>query len=214
MYFSIMLDRTTKVKNILSEGISVLYSDKGGVDIEKSASSTLQKKTLNGEKLETIIDSVINTLEIQNIENAEECLTSIIKTFFDNQATLIEINPLVVTISGKLMPLDAKIQLDDNSSKIKNLTALFAQKNEHDKSKKARENNLNYIELDGNIGCLVNGAGLAMATMDSIKQEGGEPANFMDVGGNATAKQVSEAVKILLMDEKVKNLTCRLNVYL
>ncbi|MES9967157.1 MAG: succinate--CoA ligase subunit beta, partial [Sedimenticola sp.] len=116
-----------------------------------------------------------------------------------------EINPLVVTKSGNLIALDAKINLDDNAFyRQSELVALRDVAQEDEREAKAKEHDLNYITLDGNIGCMVNGAGLAMATMDLVQLKGGAPANFLDVGGGTTAERVAEAFKLILSDEKVE----------
>jgi succinyl-CoA synthetase beta subunit len=118
---------------------------------------------------------------------------------------LVEINPLIITDQGDLLALDAKINLDDNGLyRHNNLAALYDSTQEDEKEHKARQFDLNYVALDGDIACMVNGAGLAMATMDVIKMQGGEPANFLDVGGGTTADKVTEAFKIILSDPKVK----------
>jgi len=127
--------------------------------------------------------------------------------FVENDLALLEINPLVVTKAGTLVCLDAKISIDDNA--IYRQPALKAMRDasqEDERENKAHDFELNYIPLDGEIGCMVNGAGLAMATMDVIKLCGGEPANFLDVGGGATKERVTEAFKIILSDEKVKGI--------
>ena len=149
---------------------------------------------------------IANALKLEGAtaKQAGQFLAGIYKAFLELDAAMIEINPLVVTGSGDLLALDAKMGFDDN--------ALFRQKkilelrdlSEEDPSEvKASEFDLNYIKLDGSIGCMVNGAGLAMATMDIIKLEGGEPANFLDVGGSATTERVTEAFKIILSDSNV-----------
>ena len=125
--------------------------------------------------------------------------------FVDKDCSLIEINPLVVTKGGKLLSLDAKINFDDNALyKHRDMAELRDVMEEEPLEVEAASHNLNYIRLDGNIGCMVNGAGLAMATMDVIKLAGGEPANFLDVGGGATEDMVKNGMKILLSDPNVK----------
>ena len=152
---------------------------------------------------------IANALKLEgaSAKQAGAFLSGIYKAFLELDASMIEINPLVVTGSGDLLALDAKMGFDDN--------ALFRQKkilelrdlSEEDPSEvKASEFDLNYIKLDGSIGCMVNGAGLAMATMDIIKLEGAEPANFLDVGGSATTERVTEAFKIILSDENVEGI--------
>ncbi len=132
---------------------------------------------------------------------------AIYKAYVENDATLIEINPLVITSESKLVALDAKIDIDDNALyRHRDLEGLRDISEEDPAEITAKKFNLNYVSLEGNIGCLVNGAGLAMATMDLIKLCGGEPANFLDVGGSATKENVAEAFKIILRDSKVKSI--------
>jgi succinyl-CoA synthetase beta subunit len=144
-------------------------------------------------------------LTLDQIKQLTTILTGLGKMFVERDLSLIEVNPLVITEQGNLLCLDGKINIDDN--------ALYRQPKLHDmrdttqedtREIRAREWELSYIALDGNIGCMVNGAGLAMATMDLIKLQGGEPANFLDVGGGATKERVSEAFKIILSDKQVK----------
>jgi succinyl-CoA synthetase beta subunit len=118
---------------------------------------------------------------------------------------LVEVNPLIVTKDGHILALDAKINIEDNALfRQKRLAAMRDAAQEDDRERRAREHDLNYVSLDGNIACMVNGAGLAMATMDLIKLHGGEPANFLDVGGGATAERVTEAFKIILTNKNVR----------
>jgi succinyl-CoA synthetase beta subunit len=129
------------------------------------------------------------------------------KAFLKTDASLAEINPLVVTKDGKLLAIDAKFNFDDNAVfRHADLAAMEDESQEKPLDVRAKKANLNYIALDGNIGCLVNGAGLAMATMDIIKLHGAEPANFLDVGGSVTAEGAIEAFRILLSDPKVKGI--------
>jgi succinyl-CoA synthetase beta subunit len=139
------------------------------------------------------------------VEELEDILFKLVELFYKSDASLIEINPLIVTKEGHLMALDAKINIDDNALfRQKSLLKLRDDSQEDDKERAARSHGLNYVSLDGNIACMVNGAGLAMATMDLIKLHGGEPANFLDVGGGATAERVSEAFKIILANSNVE----------
>ncbi|MDX9767105.1 MAG: succinate--CoA ligase subunit beta, partial [Ectothiorhodospiraceae bacterium] len=132
-------------------------------------------------------------------------LKGLYELFVASDASLVEINPLVVTGDGGLLALDAKINLDDNALyRHPDLAALRDPGQEDAREAIAREHELNYVRLDGDIGCMVNGAGLAMATMDLVKLHGGEPANFLDVGGGATAERVAEAFKLILSDTAVK----------
>jgi succinyl-CoA synthetase beta subunit len=132
-------------------------------------------------------------------------MTGIGNLFTACDASLVEINPLIVTGQGKLMALDGKINLDDNADyRHKDLTEMRDPTQEDEREHIAHEIGLNYVALDGDIGCMVNGAGLAMATMDVVKLHGGDPANFLDVGGGATAENVTKAFKLILSSEKVK----------
>jgi succinyl-CoA synthetase beta subunit len=132
-------------------------------------------------------------------------LFNLYRLFLDQDLSLVEINPLIITKQGHLLALDAKINVDDNALyRHKDLAVLYDATQEDEKEYKAREFDLNYVALDGEIACMVNGAGLAMATMDVIKMQGGEPANFLDVGGGTTAEKVTGAFKIILSDPKVK----------
>jgi succinyl-CoA synthetase beta subunit len=127
--------------------------------------------------------------------------------FTENDANLVEINPLVVTGDNELLAVDAKVNLDENSLfKHAELAAMFDPTQEDDAEVMAKQFGLNYISLDGEVACMVNGAGLAMATMDLIKLQGGEPANFLDVGGGTTAERVAEAFKLIMSDAKVKSI--------
>jgi succinyl-CoA synthetase beta subunit len=126
-------------------------------------------------------------------------------TFVDCDCSLAEINPLAITADDKIIALDAKLSFDDNALfKHKEIAALLDEYEENSRELEASRHGLSYVSLNGNIGCMVNGAGLAMATMDLIKLHGGEPANFLDVGGGASTEQVTQAFKIILADEKVK----------
>ena len=134
-------------------------------------------------------------------------LAGLAKMFVEKDLSLVEINPLVVTKAGDLICLDGKINIDDNALyRQPDLLAMRDVSQEDERENRAKEWDLNYISLDGDIGCMVNGAGLAMATMDLIKLCGGEPANFLDVGGGATKERVAEAFKIILSDENVKGI--------
>ncbi len=134
-----------------------------------------------------------------------ETLDGLLRLFLEKDAAQIEINPLAVSAGGELLALDAKIQFDDNALYAHpDVEALRDPSQEDEKERRAREHGLSYVTLDGDIGCMVNGAGLAMATMDLVKQCGGEPANFLDVGGGVSAERVAEAFKIILSDPKIK----------
>src|SRR5438094_3268299 len=140
-------------------------------------------------------------------KQAAKLMLDLSKLFIKADASLAEINPLVITKDGKLLAIDAKFNFDDNAMfRHNDLVAMEDESQERPLDVRAKKANLNYIALDGTIGCLVNGAGLAMATMDIIKLHGGEPANFLDVGGSVTAEGAVEAFKIILSDPKVKGI--------
>jgi succinyl-CoA synthetase beta subunit len=134
-----------------------------------------------------------------------DILRKLVKLFRECDASLLEINPLIVTKDGHIVALDGKINVEDNALfRQKRLAEMRDAAQEDERERRAREHDLNYVSLDGNIACMVNGAGLAMATMDLIKLHGGEPANFLDVGGGATAERVTEAFKIILTNKNVR----------
>jgi len=146
-------------------------------------------------------------LKGDQIKQFGKLLGGLCKLFVEKDLALVEINPLVVTNAGDLICLDGKINLDGNALyRHKDLQALQDKSQEDERELRASEWELNYVALEGNIGCMVNGAGLAMATMDIIKLKGGKPANFLDVGGGATKERVSEALKIILSDPEVKGI--------
>ena len=195
-----------------SKRIAIMASSAGGMDIEEVAAKTPEKI------INTIIDPILG---IQNYQtnrigyaleldkNQQKQLNQIIKAFYqlflDKDLSLIEINPLIVTKAGNLEALDAKVSVDDNALyRQPNLEEWRDPSQEDEKENIAKRYDLNYVTLDGNIACMVNGAGLAMATMDVIKLHGGEPANFLDVGGGATAEKVAEAFKLIVSDSNVQ----------
>jgi succinyl-CoA synthetase beta subunit len=205
LYLSVLLDRATS-------RITFMASTEGGMDIEHVAAKTPEKI------IRVTVDPAAGMqpfharriafglgLEGDAMKSAVKFMTAMYKAFVDLDASLVEINPLVLTKSNEIIALDAKMNFDDN--------ALFRQKavsdmrdtdEEDSKEREAHEHELSYVALDGNIGCMVNGAGLAMATMDIIKLYGGLPANFLDVGGGATKERVTAAFKIILSDPQVK----------
>ena len=205
LYLSAVLDRSKK-------RIVVMASTEGGVEIEKVAEETPEKI------LKFTVDPLVGiqpfqarevgfklNLDVNQIKEFTQILTGLGKLFVDCDLSLVEINPLVVTADGKLLCLDGKINVDDNAIyRQPKIRAMRDTTQEDERENRARDWELNYIALDGDIGCMVNGAGLAMATMDLIKLHGGRPANFLDVGGGATKERVSEAFKIILSDTKVK----------
>ena len=184
------------------------------MDIETVASETPEKiLTLSINPSTGIkphhIRRIVNSLRLlgDTAKQATSFITGLYKAFCSTDASLIEINPLVVNSDGELVALDAKMGFDDNALfRQKEVLALRDLSEEDPAEVKASQYDLNYIKLDGNIGCMVNGAGLAMATMDIIQLEGGSPANFLDVGGSATADRVTEAFKIILSDSNVEGI--------
>lgn len=206
-YLGAVIDSSTKL-------VTVIASSEGGVEIEKVAEKDPTKI------LKTVIDPLIGVMSYQGRDLAEKLnlnepqtkqfikiLQNLYKLFVACDLSLVEINPLVITKEGHLLCLDAKLNVDDNALyRQPKLSELRDTSQENEKELLAREWELNYVALDGDIGCMVNGAGLAMATMDLIKLHGGDPANFLDVGGGATKERVQEAFKIILSDKKVKTI--------
>ena len=207
LYLSMLVDRS-------SSQITIIASTEGGMDIEAVAAETPERiLTISIDPATGLkphhIRSVANALKLTGItvKQASGFLSGIYRAFTELDASLVEINPLVVTSSGDLLALDAKMSFDDNALfRQKDVLTLRDLTEEDEREVKASEFDLNYIKLDGTIGCMVNGAGLAMATMDIIKLEGGEPANFLDVGGSATTERVTEAFKIILSDKNVEGI--------
>ena len=205
MYLSMLVDRTL-------ERIVVVASSAGGMDIEEIA-STQPDKILQEvcDPLNGLVDFQARNLAFKLDLSGEQIgaftklLKNLYKLFKENDLSLLEINPLIVTTDGKLVALDCKMSVDDNALYRQKLLAEQRDWSQEDaKEATAHEAGLNYIALNGNIGCMVNGAGLAMATMDLIKLHGGMPANFLDVGGGASAETVTKAFKIILADANVK----------
>jgi len=207
LYLSCLVDRTTSK-------IAFISSDQGGMDIEEVASKNPEKiittkieysDGISNENCEKVTD--IFKLDKDANSQAVNLIKSIYKMFVETDANLVEINPLILTKDNKIVCLDAKMNFDDNAlfrhPEIQELRDL----NEEEETEiEANKHNLAYIKLDGSIGCMVNGAGLAMATMDIIKLYGEEPANFLDVGGGASKEKVSAAFKIILSDKNVKGI--------
>ena len=207
LYLSCLVDRATSK-------IAFISSDQGGVDIEEVASKNPEKiittkieysDEISNENCEKVTD--IFKLDKDANSQAVNLIKSIYKMFVETDANLVEINPLILTKDNKIVCLDAKMNFDDNAlfrhPEIQELRDL----NEEEETEiEASKHDLAYIKLDGSIGCMVNGAGLAMATMDIIKLYGEEPANFLDVGGGASKKKVSAAFKIILSDKNVKGI--------
>jgi len=206
-YLSCLVDRT-------SSKITFISSDQGGMDIEEVAKKNPEKIITTKVEFRSQIseDDCKKIINIFNLnkeanEDAIKLIQSIYKMFIELDASLVEINPLILTKDNKIVCLDAKMKFDDNAifkhPEIKELRDL----NEEEETEiEASKYDLAYIKLDGNIGCMVNGAGLAMATMDIIKLYGEEPANFLDVGGGASKEKVSAAFKIILSDKNVKGI--------
>tara|TARA_B100000700_G_scaffold207937_1_gene228500 strand:+ start:1817 stop:2974 length:1158 start_codon:yes stop_codon:yes gene_type:complete len=207
LYLSCLVDRDTSK-------IAFISSTEGGVDIEKVAHESPQKILTNKvdlkEKLSTKeIKSILKIFNLNDEQKkkAEKLLNAMFSILVHKDASLIEINPLIITKEKKLICLDAKINFDDNAMYRRPEILKLRDLNEEEPAEiEASKFGLAYIKLNGSIGCMVNGAGLAMATMDIIKLYGQEPANFLDVGGGATKDQVSAAFKLILSDKKVKGI--------
>lgn len=207
LYLGVVIDRET-------QKITFMFSTEGGVEIEKVAEQTPEKI------LKFTVDPLMGVMPYQcreigfklgltlpQIKELSEIAQGVGKLFVEKDLSLLEINPLVVTKAGNLICLDAKINIDDNGLyRQPELRLMRDSDQEDERENTAKEWELSYIALDGNIGCMVNGAGLAMATMDLIKLQGGEPANFLDVGGSATKERVTQAFKIILSDTNVKGI--------
>jgi len=205
IYFAVLLDRATAAPVIVA-------STEGGVEIEAVATKSPEKiirepidplaglQPCQARKLASQLG-----FESSQLKNASKLFEGLYRTFIAYDCSMVEVNPLVVTNKGEVLALDAKFNFDDNALyRHPEIAAMRDIAEEDPREVEASKHGLNYIGLDGNIACLVNGAGLAMATMDIIKFYGGEPANFLDVGGGATEEQVTEAFKILIADKKVK----------
>ena len=205
LYFSLLVDRQT-------ESIVILCSTEGGTEIEDTAKKhedLLFKEyiTIGKKPTEQQIINLSNYLKIPSEaeQDFKNFVQNTFKLFIEKDLSLIEINPLILSKKNKIIALDCKVTLDDNALfKHEDLKNSFDWSQVDEKEAEAYEAGLNYIALEGTIGCMVNGAGLAMATMDLIKHSGGLPANFLDVGGGASSKTVSKAFKILLSDKNVR----------
>ncbi|GAE33938.1 ADP-forming succinate--CoA ligase subunit beta [Halalkalibacter akibai] len=206
-YIGLVLDRATS-------SVVLMASEEGGTEIEEVAEATPEKI------FKEVIDPAVGLQGFQSrrlafninipkelVGQAVKFMMGLYKVFVDKDCSIAEINPLVTTGDGKVMALDAKLNFDSNALyRQKDILAYRDLEEEDVKEIEASKYDLSYISLDGNIGCMVNGAGLAMATMDIIKHYNGDPANFLDVGGGATAEKVTEAFKIILSDENVKGI--------
>ena len=205
LYLGALVDRNT-------ESITFMASTEGGMDIEEVAANTPEKIItvsanpcvgLQAYQCRQIAFAL--GLEGPQIGFLTKIMMGLYNLFVQKDLALVEINPLVVTRENNLLALDAKMNIDDNALyRRPDLLEMRDPSQEDAKENEAAQHELNYITLDGNIGCMVNGAGLAMATMDLIKLHGGEPANFLDVGGGTTAERVAEAFKLILSEDKVK----------
>ena len=206
-YIGLVLDSAT-------DRVTLMGSEEGGVDIEAVADATPEKI------FKEIIDPVVGLTGFQArrmafnmnipkklVNKAANFMAGLYKVFIEKDASTVEINPLAVTTEGDILALDAKFNFDESALyRHKDIVELRDFDEEDPKEIEASKHDLSYISLDGNIGCMVNGAGLAMATMDTIDYYGGSPANFLDVGGGATAEKVTEAFKIILSDDAVKGI--------
>ncbi|SRR6056297_14141 len=206
-YISFLVDRAT-------DRVTLMASAEGGMDIEEVAAKTPEKLFFEA------IDPVVGLTAFQarkvafklgfavpQVKQAVPLLMNLYKAFVESDCSLLEINPMILTAEGHLLCIDAKLNFDDNALfRHLRIRDLRDYDEEDPMEIEASQYDLSYIALDGNIGCMVNGAGLAMATMDIIKHTGGEPANFLDVGGGATIERVTEAFKIILSDSKVKGI--------
>lgn len=205
LYLSLVVDRSL-------ERVAIMASASGGMDIEEVAAT-------NPEKIFTV--DVHPAAGLQDYQSRQiafglgldkgqmrtfgNILRQLVKLMHECDASMVEINPLITTKSGDVMALDAKINIEDNAMfRQSRLADMRDVQQEDERERRAHEHDLNYVSLDGNIACMVNGAGLAMATMDLIKLHGGDPANFLDVGGGATAERVTEAFKIILSNTNVQ----------
>jgi len=205
LYLGMVVDRG-------SQRVALMASSEGGMDIEEVAAKTPEKihKVIINDPFKGLADKdaedVARKIGVphDSVPQARDLLKALYKAFDDTDASLAEINPLILTGDGKVVALDAKMNFDDNALfRHPEIVALRDLDEEDPAEVEASKFDLNYIQLDGNIGCLVNGAGLAMATMDIIKLYGGSPANFLDVGGGASTEKVTEAFKIMLKNPKL-----------
>ncbi|MBS64680.1 ADP-forming succinate--CoA ligase subunit beta [Salinisphaera sp.] len=205
LYLSVLVDRATR-------RVTFIASPEGGMDIEEVAESTPEKITqvaihpaagfqaYQGRQLGFFLG-----LDKKQVGEFVKVMKGLYEMFVECDASLVEINPLVTTKQGGLVALDGKLNFDDNALfRHKEFADMRDLSQENEREAQAAEHDLNYIQLDGNIGCMVNGAGLAMGTMDLVKLHGGEPANFLDVGGGATTERVTEAFKLITAGEGVK----------
>jgi len=205
LYLSLLVDRSR-------EQIAIMASSAGGMDIEQVAEESPEKIiTVHVHPAAGLQDFQCRELgfglELDKPQQAQlaKILRALVRLTHECDAGLVEINPLIVTTEGDVVALDAKVNIEDNALfRQQRLASMRDVAQEDERERRAHEHDLNYVSLDGDIACMVNGAGLAMATMDLIQLHGGAPANFLDVGGGATAERVEEAFKLILTNEKVK----------
>ena len=207
LYMSLIVDRADKC-------VSMIVSRAGGMNIEEVAETNPEKilkiKFQDGHKVdENQLYEVCRELEFNSAQTKQfnEIVKGCKKLFLEKDLSLLEINPLVITSDGNLHCLDAKINVDENALfRQEEIQSMRDSSQEDEREYEAKKHDLSYVSLDGNIGCMVNGAGLAMGTMDTIKLYKGDPANFLDVGGTATKERVGEALKLILSDHNVKGI--------
>ena len=205
IYLSMVLDRQ-------SERIMLVMSGSGGLEIEEVAETDPDaivrisiEPAVGLQAFQARAMAFACGLDAGLVSQAEQLLLGAYRAFRDLDATMLEINPLVVTEEGRLLALDAKMSFDDNALfRHQNVSELRDKSQEDPREMNAADRGLSYVGLDGNIGCIINGAGLAMATMDMIKHSGGEPANFLDIGGGASPDRVVKAFKLVLSDDRVE----------
>ena len=205
LYLSAVIDRD-------SQKIVFIGSSEGGVNIEDVAKNMPEKIIYQGVVYgdKSLPDSALNIAKVLKLNDIQtnqfiSMIDNLLRLFVEKDLSLLEINPLVITDGGDLLCLDAKVNIDSNALfRHPELVEMYDETQEDPQEAEAAKNNLSYVSLDGNIGCMVNGAGLAMGTMDTIKFYGGSPANFLDVGGTATQERVAKAFKIILEDPDVK----------
>ena len=218
---SILIEECTEIKSELylsavvdreSQKIVFIGSSEGGVNIEDVAKNYPDKIIYQGVEYndKNLVDQSINIANVLKLNDDQTkqfvpMIENLLRLFVENDLSLLEINPLVINDKGDLLCLDAKINIDSNALfRQPKINDMYDETQEDPQEAEAANNDLSYVSLDGNIGCMVNGAGLAMGTMDTIKYFGGNPANFLDVGGTATQERVTKAFKIILRDPDVK----------
>ena len=205
LYLSAVIDRE-------SQKIVFIGSSEGGVNIEDVAKNMPEKIIYQGVVFgeDSLSDDASNIAQVLKLNDSQTkqfipMIDNLLRLFVEKDLSLLEINPLVITENGDLLCLDAKVNIDSNALfRQPELEEMYDESQEDPQEAEAARNDLSYVSLDGNIGCMVNGAGLAMGTMDTIKFYGGNPANFLDVGGTATQERVAKAFKIILEDPDVK----------